>query len=177
MALVCYEKCIECEQNEADAAPHYREAAIVVKEVDSEKYVKLTKQAIDMYSLSGRSSTGATMARDCAQKLEEEYDYENAAEMYQKASKLYEMDNQATNSQSMLLKQVELELLTKQYTKLPKIIKTYESIANKYLRQPLLKSNASKLFFISSLCFMVNDDLIGAKKQIKVYGLEDPNFD
>ena len=50
-----------------------------------------------MYSLSGRSSTGASMARDCAQKLEEEYDYENAAEMYAKAAQLYELDNQATN--------------------------------------------------------------------------------
>jgi tetratricopeptide (TPR) repeat protein len=26
-AINCYEKCIECEENEADAATHYREAA------------------------------------------------------------------------------------------------------------------------------------------------------
>jgi len=44
--------------------------------------MEMTRKAIDLYSLSGRASTGATMARDCAQKLEEEYDYEGAIEFY-----------------------------------------------------------------------------------------------
>ena len=92
-ALKCYEKCIACEENESDSAPHYREAANCIKETDTDKYVQLTKMAIDMYSLSGRSSTGATMSRDCAQKLEEEYDYEAAAEMYAKAAQLFELDS------------------------------------------------------------------------------------
>ena len=59
------------------------------------------------------------MSRDCAQKLEEEYDYEAAAEMYAKASQLYQLDNQATNSSQMKLKETELLLLTKNFTKLP----------------------------------------------------------
>ena len=49
-----------------DAAPHYREAANCIKEIDPEKYVELTMKAIDLYSFSGRNSTGANMARDCA---------------------------------------------------------------------------------------------------------------
>ena len=65
-ALKCYEKCIECEESEADCAAHYREAANCIKESDSERYLQLIRKAIDLYSLSGRSSTGATMARDCA---------------------------------------------------------------------------------------------------------------
>jgi len=65
-ALKCYEKCIECEENEIDGATHYREAAICIKESDTDKYLELIKKAIDLYSLSGRASTGATMAKDCA---------------------------------------------------------------------------------------------------------------
>jgi tetratricopeptide (TPR) repeat protein len=65
-ALMCYEKCIESEESEADAASHYREAALCIKEHDTDKYVSLIKKAIDLYALSGRSSTGATMSRDCA---------------------------------------------------------------------------------------------------------------
>lgn len=63
---MCYEKCIECEENESDAATHYREAAICIREHDSDKYVQLIKKAIDLYALSGRSSTAATMSKDCA---------------------------------------------------------------------------------------------------------------
>lgn len=85
-ALKCYEMAIQCEENEADAAPHYREAASCVKEHDSDKYVELMKKAIDLYALTGRCSTGATMSRDCAQKLEEDFDYELAQQMYAKAS-------------------------------------------------------------------------------------------
>jgi len=38
-ALVCYEKCIECEESEIDAAPHFREAANCIKDKDMDKYI------------------------------------------------------------------------------------------------------------------------------------------
>ena len=97
-AYNCYQRCIDCEESEQDAAAHYKEAANCIKETDSDKYVIMTKQAIDLYSLSGRSSTAATMARDCAQKLEEEYDFDQASDFFSKAAQLYEMDNQSTNA-------------------------------------------------------------------------------
>lgn len=92
-AIHCYEECIKCEESDVDAAPHYREAAICIKENDQDKYVELTRKAIDLYSLSGRASTGAGMAKECAQFLEEGYDYETAIEFFAKACQLYEMDN------------------------------------------------------------------------------------
>jgi len=33
------------------------------------------------------------MARDCAEKLEEDFNYELAVKMYESAAQLYEMDN------------------------------------------------------------------------------------
>ena len=75
-----------------------------------------------------------------------------------------------------MIKSCELELMSKNFDKLPKCIKTYEKIAKKYLAQPMLKSNASKLYFLSCLCFMANEDIIGAKKQMQMYGIEDNNF-
>ena len=85
-AILCYEKCIACEESDQDAAPHYREAALCIKEKDTDKYVELTRKAIELYSLSGRASTAAGMAKDCATFLEENYDYETAIEFYAKAS-------------------------------------------------------------------------------------------
>lgn len=48
--------------------------------------MELTRKSIDLYSLSGRASTGAGMAKECAGILEESYDYETSIEFYQKAS-------------------------------------------------------------------------------------------
>lgn len=79
-------KCVECEEDEADAAPHYREAANCMKEKDQDQYVMLTWKAIDLYSLNSRSSTGASMAKECAIILEESYDYEQSIKFYQKAA-------------------------------------------------------------------------------------------
>jgi len=64
----------------------------------------------------------------------------------------------------MLLKSIELSLLSKKFDRLPHCIKTYEKIAKKYLSQPLLKSNAANLYFLACLCFLANEDVIGAKK-------------
>ena len=77
----------------------------------------------------------------------------------------------------MALKSCELKILSKQYEEFPVIIKKYEKIANKYLKQPILKSNAKDLFFMSCLCYMANEDMIGAKKALQNYCYEDPSFD
>ena len=75
-ALRCYLQCIKCEESEQDAAPHYRAAAECFKESDMDQYLKYTMKAIDLYSLAGRISTAATMAKDCAIMMEENYNYE-----------------------------------------------------------------------------------------------------
>ena len=66
----------------------------------------------------------------------------------------------------MHLKTCELNLVVKNYDKLPYCIKTYEKIAKKYLAQSILKSSAKDLFFLACLCFMANEDVIGAKKKM-----------
>ena len=85
-AIACYERCIKCETSEEDRAPHYRDAAKCLKEVDTDRYVTYIKKAIDIYSMSGRASTSASMAKECAQKLEEDKDYDESIKMYQKAA-------------------------------------------------------------------------------------------
>ena len=77
----------------------------------------------------------------------------------------------------MNLKANELKILCKQYSELPKIIKNYEKIAKKYLATPILKSSAKDLLFLSCLCYMANEDPIGAKKQMQMYCFEDPTFE
>ena len=85
-ALECYQKCINCSEQESENAQLYREAANCVKESDPDKYVEFIQKSIELYSLSGRTGTAATMSKECAQLLEEQYDYEKGILFYSKAA-------------------------------------------------------------------------------------------
>lgn len=41
----------------------------------------------------------------------------------------------------------------------------------------MIKTNAKDLFFKAALCYLANDDLVGAKRAIQNYRIDDPNFD
>ena len=47
-----------------------------------DEYSKYTQKAIDQYCLAGRTGPGATMAKDCALMMDENYNYEQAIIMY-----------------------------------------------------------------------------------------------
>ena len=77
----------------------------------------------------------------------------------------------------MHAKWADLTILIEDYAKIAKVIKTYDKIGKKYLQQALVKSSARDYFFKASLCFLVNDDLQGAKNAIENYTYEDPSFE
>jgi len=41
----------------------------------------------------------------------------------------------------------------------------------------LIKTNAKDLFFRASLCYLAYDDIVGAKRAIQNYTIDDANFD
>jgi hypothetical protein len=57
-----------------------------------------------------------------------------------------------------------MRILIRQFDKMPEAVKVFEKIAKKYLAQPMLKSSAKDLLFLSCLCLMAFEDVIGAKK-------------
>lgn len=74
-------------------------------------------------------------------------------------------------------KWADLTILIEDFKQIAKVIKTYDKIGKKYLQQSLIKSSARDFFFKASLCFLMNDDLQGAKNAIENYTFEDPSFD
>ena len=117
------------------------------------------------------------MAKDCAEKLEEDYNYELARDFYEQASTLYEIENQVSYQNQMAGKWADLTILIWNMDEIAKVIKTYEKIAKKFLQKSLVRSSATDYFFKASLCYLANDDLPGAKNAIENYGFEDPGFD
>lgn len=75
------------------------------------------------------------------------------------------------------LKVCELQILDKQFDKLPACIKIYEKVAKKYLSQAMLRSSAADHLFNACLSYIAHDDLVGAKKQMQVYCIDDSHFD
>ena len=82
-AVEMYLKAIECEADDGFKANYYKEAALCMKGKDTQKYLQLITSAIKLYQMAGRMSQACNMCKDCADKLEETYDYERAREMYE----------------------------------------------------------------------------------------------
>jgi hypothetical protein len=51
-----YLKCVDCEEDTNFQANYYRDAAMVCKNSDSEKYTQMVDKACVLFTLSGRDS-------------------------------------------------------------------------------------------------------------------------
>ena len=91
-ATKAYLKCADCESEEQDKAAHYLEAAHCSKKFNTSLFLNLSQKAIDAYCLSGRISSAAALAKECADKLEEDHDYEEAIKFYERSADLYMME-------------------------------------------------------------------------------------
>jgi len=60
--------------------------------VNTNKYLEYSKYAIDGFALSGRISNAASMAKDIAEKMDEDHDYEEAIKFFERAAELYQME-------------------------------------------------------------------------------------
>jgi len=132
-ALEMYMRCIDCEADDGFKATFYKDAAMVVKQHDSQKYLELIQNAIKLYQLANRISQACSMCKDCAEKLEEDYNYERAREFFEQAASLFEIDNQLSYANQMYAKWADLTILIDDNSQVAKVIKTYDKIGKKYL--------------------------------------------
>ena len=122
-AIECYLKCIGYCSEEAEHASFYMEAAHCAKKISAQKYLEFGRKAIDAYCLSSRISSAAGLAKEIAEKLEEDYDFEEAVAAFEKAGELYQMEEQQTQANSMIAKAADLRILTRNFNLLGESIK------------------------------------------------------
>jgi alpha-soluble NSF attachment protein len=128
MAVTCYLKCIECEPEESDHANYYLEAAHCIKKVNTERYIEYSRQAINSFCLGSRLSSAASLAKEVAEKLEEDNDFEESIKFWERAAELYIAEETPTHANQALVKASDLSILTRNYSLLPKAIKVTFSI-------------------------------------------------
>jgi hypothetical protein len=73
--------------------------------------------------MGSRISSAASLAKECAEKLEEDFDYEESIKFWEKAAELYQMEETPTYANQALVKASDLYILTREYSNLPKAIK------------------------------------------------------
>ncbi len=81
------------------------------------------KTAIEKFCLAARISQAASLAKECAEKLEEDHEYEEALVFYERAADLYFSDETPTQGNTLLVKASDLIILTRDYPKLKNAIK------------------------------------------------------
>ena len=128
-------RCIECSPNEdSEQAGYLLEAAQCIKNVNTNRFLEYSKTAIEKFCLSGRISQAASLAKQCADKLEEDHDYEEALTFYEKASELYFTDEQPTQGNGLLIKASDLIIITRDEGKLRQAIKVLSpDISDRFL--------------------------------------------
>ena len=127
--------------------------------------------------MTKRTQAAAALAKDCAEKLEEDFNYEDAITFYLRAAKIYEMERMWIQAGNMSVKWADLSVLVGEKIEMKKIADTYEKIGMKKLDEPMLKSGAKDLFFKSALVYLSNQDLVGAKRVVEKFSFEDPSFE
>ena len=83
--------------------------------MNTNKFLEYSRKAINSYCLGSRISSAASLAKECAEKLEEEHDYEEAIKFYEKAAELYFTDETPTYGNQALIKSSDLAILTRDY--------------------------------------------------------------
>lgn len=135
----------------------------------------MAEEAIQMLAEEGRISQAARLRKEVAENFEQQYEYEQAVIEYEKAAQLYEMEDGVSFANQWYVKAADLMVMLKEVN-FEKAIQTYNKVINEYMKKDILKSSAKSLVMKEWLCYMANDDLVGAKNRYQNFSFEDVAF-
>lgn len=171
-----YKKCADCErQTDGMPAQYIMDAMAWYKKVSSAEFLSMAEDAIRNLAEEGRINQAARLRKEVAENYEQQYEYETAAVEYEKAAQLYEMEESISFANQWYVKAADLMVMLKDVN-FEKVINTYEKVITEYMKKDLLKGSAKNLIVKVWLCYLANDDLIGARNRSQNFALEDPGF-
>jgi len=169
-------KVAECQlklDSKHEAATSYTSAVSCLKKNSSADAVDCLKKAVELYTGEGRFSVAAKNQKEVAEIYEAEMDLEKAIENYQLAADYFEGENSTSQANSCLLKVAQYSAQLENYIK---AIELYEHVAKSSLDNNLLKWGAKEHLQKAVLCYLANEDLVGAQKAVENYKSWDVSF-
>lgn len=152
------------------------EAVACLKREGVGEYLEMANQTVRVFIGQGQVNQAARLRKDVAEVLEEQYELESASAEYEKAAEYYELDESPSFSNQCLLKSADIQVQCKS-PDFVKAITMYEKVVRDYQKKDLLRSSCKDLFMKITMCYLSNDDNIGAKKAFDKACNEDPSFD
>ncbi|CAI2376770.1 unnamed protein product [Moneuplotes crassus] len=171
-----YRKCADLErQTNGIPAQYLLDSLTCYKKVNHAEYLALAEETIVILSEDGRLDQAARLRKEVAESYEQQAEYPQAILEYEKAAQLYEMEDTHSFASQCYVKEADLMVMVKE-ADLVKIIQTYEKVINEYLKKDMLKSSSKGLVLKVCLCYLANDDLVGAKNRHHTFSQEDATF-
>jgi len=168
-AAECYMKV----PSKHEAATSYVAAANVLKNSSSTDAINAYKTAVELYVEEGRFSIAAKHQKEVAELQEKDLDFEGCIESYQTAADYHEGENSTAAASSCLAKVAQYSAQLEKYDK---AIDVYEDMARKSLDNSLTKWSVKNYFFKAILCYILQTDVITAKRQLDKYQEMDYSF-
>lgn len=160
-----------------DAAQHFLSGAQAYKKVeppDLTQAVYLLTKAVDLNIDQGRFHIAAKHQKEIAEIYEGEGDLKNAISAYNKAAEWFEGEDSKSSATACKLKvalfSAQLEDYLTAYT-------IYEQVASASLDNNLTRWSVKEYFFKAGLCYLCNDDLVGAQQALQRFKSMDATFE
>jgi len=160
---------------QSEEAQGYVEAANCLKKVSPESSLEWYEKAIELFSNAGRYQQAAKQLKLVAEMLEQEDKLDRAAEYYQKAADMFEMDEHSKSSISQCY--VKLAELYTKNSKFTEAAKIFEKEGEKALANHLLQFGAREHFLKAGILYLASGDSVTATIACDRYHQLDPRLE
>jgi len=156
-----------------EAATSYTSAATCLKKGNTDDAIECLKKSVELFTGEGRFAVAAKNQKEIAEIYESALDYERAIENYQLAADYFEGENSTSQANTCLLKVAQYSSQLENYVR---AIELFEQVAKSSLDNNLLKWGAKEHLQRAILCYLANEDLVGAQKALENYKSWDASF-
>jgi len=136
--------------------------------------VELLAKAVNLYIDLGRFQIGAKHQKEIAEIYEGEGDLKNSITAYQKAAEWFEGEDSKSAATNCKLK---VALFASQLEDYVTAFTIFEQVAAASVDNSLTRWSVKEYFFKAGLCYLCNEDLVGAQLAVQRFTNMDPTFD
>lgn len=148
-------------------------AATCYRKTDIDQAILYYQQAHDISLQNGQFKNAAKYLKEIAEIHETSCEFEKAIDYYKQAGELYKSENEINTSKQCFLKCAHY---LSRMGKYEEAITIYEDVANNSIDTTIQKYFVKEYLFKAGLCWLAQEDLVGAKRAVEKYQDLDCSF-
>ncbi|CAM8988089.1 unnamed protein product [Rhodiola kirilowii] len=156
-----------------EAATAFADAGHCYKKTNIKEAVSCLAQAVNSFLDNGRISMAARYEKEIAELYEQDQNFEQAMEYYEKAADLFQGEDVTTTANQCRQKVAQYAAQVEQYQK---AVEIYEDIARQSLNNNLLKYGVKGHLLNAGLCQLCKGDIVAITNALERYQDLDPTF-